>query len=657
METAHVLDPEVFDTAMVAVALLTGAEHRLLYVNAAFTDLFGPHRLGAPAREAFPEPEAEPFLTILDRVRETKRPEQVTTARTTAPRAPHAPRHFVYSCSPVTTRHGQGVLAIAVDTTNETQALQRYQALTSAVSQMVWLMRPDGTMHELVPGWERVTGTPWRSQADEGWYERIHPRDHDRLRQAWSDAAAEPPGVFECTFRARTGTGEYRHLRSRAVPILREGRVTEWIGATADIEDGWRARLRQQLLAQIAATTGPGLHEAFTAMTRAVVPDLTDACLLLLLPDDEDAPSRTATRVATAARADLPEPPALCDQSMALTPLMAEVIARRTPRTIALSADGRIPPDLVPPVSAEWLTAAGATSLTLIPLVVDDTALAYAATATCGDSPPPSPADTELLREVLHHAQQPLRKILDHQKARHTALSLQRAHLTRPPNIPGASVAACYRPADSTDEIGGDWYDVFTLPDGTVVLDIGDVAGHDLAAATAMGQLRSMLRALAYNRPRGVSPGRVLQRLDAVAEGLAAAPLTTAVHTHLTREPDGRWQLAWSNAGHPPPLLIPADGVPHYLAGPAEDPPLCVDTRLHRSTHHHTLDPGDTLLLYTDGLIETPTTTLTHGHRRLAEAAAHRRQLPLAELLQHLQHLADGRDDTAMIAFRPDLPS
>ncbi|MER5863350.1 SpoIIE family protein phosphatase [Kitasatospora sp. NPDC002040] len=656
VRTRHVLDPEVFDTAVVAVALLTGPEHDLVYTNTAFTGLFGPHRVGLPARQAFPEPEAEPFLDLLDTVRDTNSPRQVTTARTTAPREPVTPRHFVYSCSPVTTRQGAGILAIAVDTTNETQALQRYEALVHAVSQMVWVMRPDGTMHELVPGWERVTGTPWRTQADGAWYDRIHPRDRGLLRRAWAEAA-DPPTVFECVFRARTATGEYRHLRTRAVPVLQHGRVAEWIGATADVEDGWRTRLRQRLLARIAATAGPGLKEAFGAMASAVVPDLTDACLILLLPHDEDAlaghPPSSATRIATATRPGLPPPPALRHQELTLTPLMQEIIRDRTPRTFLLAPGRPVPPDLVPEVSARWLETVGATSLTLIPLIVDDTTLAYAAVASCGDSPPPGPGDTELLRDILHHAQQPLRKVLDHQKARQTALSLQRAHLTRPPEVTGATVAACYRPASSTSEIGGDWYDAFLHPDGTLVLDIGDVAGHDLGAATAMGQMRSMLRALAYNHPRTVTPGNVLRRLDTVAEGLATAPFATAVHSHLTRRPDGHWNLAWSNAGHPPPLLLPAHGPPRYLTAAGADLPLCVDASTPRATHHRVLAPGDTLLLYTDGLIETPTTTLTLGLARLAATADVERRHPLPELLHRLQALADGRDDVAMIAFRP----
>lgn len=202
------------------------------------------------------------------------------------------------------------------------------------------------------------------------------------------------------------------------------------------------------------------------------------------------------------------------------------------------------------------------------------------------------------------------------------------------------------------NEIGGDWYDAFTLPDDTLVLDVGDVAGHDIDAATAMGQMRSMLRALAYTQAADHGPAHVLARLDEVAEGLEAAPLTTAIHAHLRRRPGGQWSMTWSNAGHPPPLLIPAHGDPAFLTGTGEDPPLCVDPKVPRTTHTHDLTPGDTLLLYTDGLVETPTAPLTDGQNRLAHAASRHRDEPLAALLRRLQEVSDHRDDTAMIAFR-----
>ncbi|MFC8493382.1 SpoIIE family protein phosphatase [Streptomyces sp. NPDC057235] len=659
MSPARALDPKLFDATVAAVALFAGPDHLLFYVNAAYKRMLGARPLRRPAREAYPEPAAERFLSVLDDVLTTGRPRQLTESLLPAPGGPEEVRYFVSSCTPVATPIGDGVLVVTLETTAETRALQRFEALVTAVSQMVWVVRANGHVEEIVPGWEKLTGTPLPDREGEDMYAHIHPRDRQALVDAWRSALARrPPEIYQNTFRLRTVDGSYRHMATRCVPIVRDGRADEWIAATVDIEDTWGAELREHLLARVAQTSGGGLDAAFAAVADSVVPDLTDACVILLLSHEEwplpEHATVTARRVASATRPGLPPAPAPMGQSVTVTPAMREVLESREPRTFRLPVDGRIPPGLVPEVTERWLAASGATSMTLVPLVVDDIVLGYATAATSGDTPVPEPADVELLREVLHHAQRPIRKVLDLQQARRTALRLQRAQLTRPPEVPGAVLAARYQPASPANEIGGDWYDAITLPDGTVVLDIGDVAGHDLGAATVMGQMRSMLRGLAWNKGPECTPAAVLAMLDDAAEGLDVGSFTTVVHTHLYRCPDGTWRMTWSNAGHPPPLLIPARGEPRFLEGGGEDLPLCVAPGLPRTTHAHALAPGDTLLQYTDGLIETPGTSLDTGQSRLLRAAALHRDEDLPDLLRLLQDLSDHRDDTAMIAFRAE---
>ncbi|MFJ1705063.1 SpoIIE family protein phosphatase [Kitasatospora sp. NPDC088346] len=668
------LVPEVFDQAIVSVSLFSGPEHRLVYCNDAFRRLFGHRTLDLPAVEAFADEDAGPFITLMDEVYRDGRARQQTSPRATAGTGPGAPgpRYFVYSCTQVRSRHGRGVLCLAVDTTTDVlaaeraeelshqrqQTLERYEALMSAVSQMVWLMRPDGSMTELVEGWEDLTGAPWRPTMDAGWLEQIHPRDAGRLVRAWAAAAGGPPTMFEATFRVLTASGEYRHVKARAVPVLGEGednaRVAEWIGATADIEDQWRARLRERLLARVSAVPGHHLQGAFAAMAQAVVPELTDACAVFRLPEGNGPASAEgiiATRVASAARAGLPALPALRSQTYRVGPVAREVIESGRPRLLTF-AEGHPPDGILPDVSVRWLAEARATSLVLVPIVVDSGVVAFAAAAGCGDSPPPSAADIALLREVLQQAREPLRNAMEHQHTRRTALSLQRAQLTPTPEVPGVDLAARYQPASTTAEIGGDWYDAFFLPDGTLALAIGDIAGHDLTAATAMGQLRSMLRALAYNSNRPATPADILAQLDRAADGLDVAPFVTTVHVHLTSRPNG-WHAVWANAGHPPPLLVPAEGPARFLTGRRADLPLCVDPDVGRAVHRRVIAPGDTLLLYTDGLIETHAAGLSEGLDRLAEAATEARELPVEELCDRLRRVGDSHDDVALLAFRP----
>ncbi|MFD5050013.1 SpoIIE family protein phosphatase [Streptomyces tendae] len=663
MGSERALDVRLFDETVAAIALFEGSEHRLVYQNDACARLLGARPVGLPAREAFPEADAQEFLTVLDEVVATGRPCRLPEAREPDAGAPEQARYFVYSCTPVTMAEGHGAMVVALDTTAETMALERYEAVVTAVSQMVWVLRADGSAQELVPGWQQLTGSPWHDRMDERWGAYIHPRDRARLGREWRAALAqEPPGLFETTFRVRAADGSYRHVSTRCVPILRNGRAEEWIAATDDVEDTWSASLRERLLAEIAQVSGEGLDESFAAVVKAIVPELADACVIMLL-DNEEWPlpehvAVTARRAASSTRHGLPAGPPLRDQTVVISDTVRDVLASRTPRTLRLPTGEGVPPGIVPAVTEQWLRSADATSVTLYPLVAEDIVLGYAATSANGDAPAPGPADTRLMQRIFRSSERPIRKALDLQRARRTALRLQHAHLTSPPDVPGASLAACYEPASSANEIGGDWYDAVIHADGTLVLDIGDVSGHDLTAATAMGQLRSMLRGLAWNNGPECMPSAVLAMLEDAAEGLDIASFTTAVHARLQRRPGGAWHMTWSNAGHPPPLLVPARADPYFLTGAHVDPPLCVAPVLPRTSHHHIIAPGDTLLLYTDGLIETPTASLDEGQHRLLTAAAHQRGSPLSDLLDSLQRsLSDNRDDIALIAFRADPPS
>jgi PAS domain S-box-containing protein len=672
------LEPEVFDRAIVAVALTTGPEHRLVYINDAFRALFGPRELGEPAAEVFTEPRAARFVKMLDQVYADRAARQVNTPRTTEGTAPGAPgrRHFVYSCSPVVSRFGAGVLAVAIDTTSQVdaveaaqllseqrqKALQRYEALMSAVTQIVWLMKPNGDITELVGGFQEFTGSPWRPVIDGEWLGAVHPHDRTRLVRTWTDASEGVPSLFVCTFRLRTASGEYRHVQSRAVPIERGGKLVEWIGATADIEDQWRNRLRERLLARVATVTAANdVPDAFAAVAAAVVPDLTDACAVFMLSSTGDGGAGgvggplTAVRVASTARPGLPDLPPLSHRPYIVGPIAQRVIESRRSKLLVFPS-GEPPDGALSEMSRNWLRAARATSMTLVPIVIDSSVVAFACAAGCADSPPPGTADLALLGEILHEVREPLRQAVELQRTRHTALTLQRALLSATPRVPGAELAAHYQPASKTAEVGGDWYDALLLPDGTVTLTIGDIAGHDLDAATSMSQLRSMLRVIAYDQDHPNSPAESLSQLDRVADGLNIAPLVTVVHANLVPQPGGRWHVAWSNAGHPPPLLLPAEGEPRYLQGVGPDLPLCVAPAMPRSTWHHELKNGDTLLLYTDGLIEVPGTDLGEGMAALAEIAETARMegLALAEMCARLlSGVGNRRDDAAVIGFRP----
>ncbi|TDD39363.1 serine/threonine-protein phosphatase, partial [Nonomuraea terrae] len=201
---------------------------------------------------------------------------------------------------------------------------------------------------------------------------------------------------------------------------------------------------------------------------------------------------------------------------------------------------------------------------------------------------------------MLDHAHTHLSNAMRFQRTQRIALALQNYLLPDPPRVPGLEITARYRPSAAAAEIGGDWYDSFRLPDGSAVLTVGDVAGHDLAAAVTMSQLRNMLRGLAMDRRE--PPGDILRRLNIAAESLYPDVTATCVLARLNGPLGGGWRLEYAVAGHPPPLLVTPRGEARYLED-GLSPLLGVTCDMPRDSATATLPPHSTLLLYTDGLV------------------------------------------------------
>ncbi len=199
----------------------------------------------------------------------------------------------------------------------------------------------------------------------------------------------------------------------------------------------------------------------------------------------------------------------------------------------------------------------------------------------------------------------------------HTTLEMfQRAMLPATvPALPGVDLAVAYRPHADRAAIGGDWYDAFTLPGGRLALVIGDVTGHDLQAATVMGQIRNAVRAYALLDSR---PGLVLQRTNALLRALPELEPTTMIFG--VYDP-GTCELTWSRAGHPPPLhrhggtVAVLDRPNGPLLGAVSDPGRYPEATVG-------LAPGDTVLWYTDGLIERRGGDILGAEARLRDLLA-----------------------------------
>ena len=226
---------------------------------------------------------------------------------------------------------------------------------------------------------------------------------------------------------------------------------------------------------------------------------------------------------------------------------------------------------------------------------------------------PPGQRST-LVGHAAERAALIIRRALLLEREQHVASTLQHDLLPQTlPELPGVTLAAHFRAGGHGIEVGGDWYDVIPLAGGRVGLVVGDVAGRGVAAAARMGQLRSVARAYALE---GHSPAAFAQRMNVYHRALSPDDLTTIVYAVI--EPD-HGRLRFVNAGHPPPLLIPAHGTPSLLEGVT--PPLGVsDLPVHPET---TVDfpPGAAVVLYTDGLVERRGEGVDTGLRRLLGAA------------------------------------
>jgi serine phosphatase RsbU (regulator of sigma subunit)/anti-sigma regulatory factor (Ser/Thr protein kinase) len=259
--------------------------------------------------------------------------------------------------------------------------------------------------------------------------------------------------------------------------------------------------------------------------------------------------------------------------------------------------------------------------------------------------------DQTLLTVLAGRLGQGLQRVHQVDQQRETALALQHAILG-PADLP-SGFAVRYQAASRPLQVGGDWYDIVDLDDGRIALIVGDCVGHDLAAATVMGQVRSACRALLFDYP---SPGAALRGMDRFAARLPGAKCTTAVCAVLN--PD-TGELVYSSAGHPPPILAHADGTTQMLDD-GHTIALGIRPDWSRPEAHVTLPARATLVLYTDGLVERRRTPIEHGISRVAALVQEGRTSELDDLAnQIMSQLAPSggyQDDVALVLYRHPAP-
>jgi PAS domain S-box-containing protein len=417
-----------------------------------------------------------------------------------------------------------------------------------------------------------------------------------------------------------------------------------------------RARLELQSVASAALASSVDVDVALSRLAHTLVKQVADWCIIYALDDSHpEAPSHWAAAHADPAKQPLlnelaealprhstPESAlqrVLKENASILLPRISREYRERStnsPVVLALFDELDVDSALVIPSRARGQRVA---ALVLVrganrtPFTDDDLAdLTDLATRT-------GIAIDNLRRYAVEHS---------------NSAALQQAMLTPPPNIEPFTIVTRYLPATDGAEVGGDWYDAFAQPGGGVAIAIGDVVGHDIHAAAAMGQLRGIIRTIA-NAIAG-TPADTLGRADRAAESLQVKTLATAILAQVEPEPSdptGGRIVIWSNAGHPPPILVSRTGGVRVLAEPP-DPMLGAHVSAVRRDRTTDMHVGDTLLLYTDGLIERRDEDIDVGLARLAASVSHGHEMPLTELCDVIlaQCSSGHQDDIALLALR-----
>ncbi|MFG2886712.1 PP2C family protein-serine/threonine phosphatase [Streptomyces sp. NPDC048297] len=295
-----------------------------------------------------------------------------------------------------------------------------------------------------------------------------------------------------------------------------------------------------------------------------------------------------------------------------------------------------------------WIEYAGAATRTALCLPLASGDDQYGVLVWARDGVPYSPPEAELIALLTERAASHIREVRAYEQISGTAGDLQRALLAEPGRPhPNLDVAVRYLPAGQRALVGGDWCETVRLHFGRTLLVVGDVMGHGLEAAVDMNAYRSSLRYIAASE---LPPHRVLRQMDDIASGEAERRPATCL---LARVDPGRGQLTLASAGHLPPVLITQDGEASVLPVPV-GPPLGTGFGGYESATA-TLEPEQTLVLFTDGLVEHRGEDIDNSLARLS-TLRFTPGLHIDDLLDTILTRLDARhaeDDVAVLAARP----
>jgi len=518
---------------------------------------------------------------------------------------------------------------------------ERYRSLVQGGAQVVWVAAPDGAMKEDSPEWRWITGQSEDEYTGFGWLESIHPEDRERVERDWRECVRTGK-IFDDRYRIRTKGGSYRHYDVRAVPIERDGKIVEWVGASSDVTsqreaEEMRGRLTEQLSAAALRTarlqqatsmlaealTVEQVVEVITEVGRTAIGALHSAVALLdgarlkVVNDDlRNAPDSAGGELTLQAPS-----------------VMTKAIATRRPVLVEDPDDLRRQFEGELEIDQERVAASDERSWVGLPLLAAGAPLG-ALRFSFGRPRKIIEEERVFLEALAGQCSMAVERAGLYEREHTTAETLQRSLLPdQLPSVPGLVLTAMYRPVAKNMEIGGDWYDAFRLADQRLAVAVGDVMGKGLTAAAGMGRVRNALRALALTDPR---PAAVLGGLDRLFSATEEEEQVTTV-AYLVIDPEtGNGVLG--NAGHLPALVLEAGCAPRFDQVEAGTP---LGWASPRKQHAFNLRPGSTAVFYSDGLVENRNRGLDTGLEELAAVAARADDELLARPERFLEYLVE----------------
>ena len=556
------------------------------------------------------------------------------------------------------------LLGAAWDVTSRRETQDRVADILEDMAVGFIAMAPDWVITHVNAEAERISGMTRADLLGASFWERFPATVGTEFEAAYRRAATTAaPVSFDAFYPEPLDIW----VEVRAVPNphgisiyffeITERRRTEALSA--------RAAQREQLLGRITdelvQTLDP--EAAVQRLSQLVVPALADWCVVTLVDDDSEAGSRRGLRHAGAWHADAAMRPLVERYARgrlgALTDDAVIVQAMRSGAMQLIAADAQAvaEPMLAPGPMRDALAALQPEAVAVLPLPGRNGPVGLLTLSNGRARGGFAPEDLITARHVAARAGLVLDGARLYRQQRDLAVGLQRSLLTPPPEPDHAQVVVRYVPAAEAAEVGGDWYDAFLQPNGATVLVIGDVVGHDTEAAAVMAQFRTIVRTLGAQG--NDTPVEILRKTDPVLETLQIDTVATAIVARLEQQradvARGITHLRWSNAGHPPPMVLHPGGRVQVLTGASTDLLLGVTSDAARHENTVPLERDSVVLLYTDGLVERRDQPLDVGLQRLQDTLGELAGLPLDDLCDELlARMLPERpeDDVALVAVR-----